>query len=293
MGKSDKVKELQATDQNFSTMMTTMEESLNETADKQSGIFEDEIQKFYGDNFKFVTIMEAGEHRDYQLQMDFSMSQIGDVIRTTGEEVFGRITTSEKSKDQQEIVSSIQPYYDFAISAATSILTDVLTLLSWSQSADYQIEAQHKSVGPGLTMHLLILSKAFQGSTSTENKAVLQNYIRYKIIFSPQKAGVEMDIAYLLAQEKEFDTKTKKYESYQEKLDKIYEDDAYYDEDDNGPLHRRAHNYEGLLTDLHNARQQAYNAVQNLVKQYKADGPVDQLPHAALKHYLGEHGYLK
>lgn len=68
MGKSDKVKELQKTDQNFVAMMDTMEKSLDNAIASHQSHFEKSIQDFYtGDSFKHITVLESGAHRDYQM----------------------------------------------------------------------------------------------------------------------------------------------------------------------------------------------------------------------------------
>ena len=293
MGKSDKVKELQKTDQNFVAMMDTMEKSLDNAIASHQSHFEKSIQDFYtGDSFKHITVLESGAHRDYQMQMDFTMSNISDVIRMTGEEIFGKSSSSEKTPEQQSIIDPLQPYYDCAVKTATAALSNVLTLLSWSQSAEYMIEEQHVSVGPGMTLHLLLLNKAFQGQTSTDSKTVLQNYIEYKIIFSPELGSAQVNVLYLQSQLTAMNRSLEKSSEFQEKLNAIMFSDEYCEEDIDGPLHKKAANYEICLTDLRNAMMQARAATLALLKDSSADGPLTSCPHAQLKKYLEGKGFV-
>ena len=77
------------------------------------------------------------------------MSNISDVIRMTGEEIFGKSSSSEKTPEQQSIIDPLQPYYDCAVKTATAALSNVLTLLSWSQSAESVIRGAACLCGTG------------------------------------------------------------------------------------------------------------------------------------------------
>lgn len=83
-----------------------------------------------------------------------------------------------------------------------------------------------------------------------------------------------------------------KSSEFQEKLDALMFSDEYCEEDIDGPLHKKAANYEICLTDLRNAMMQARAATLTLLKSSSADGPLTSCPHAQLKKYLEGKGFV-
>ena len=296
MGKAQKIADLEKDNKEFQAFMKQLEESMTTDAEKYVKEFENESKDFYKDDYENVVTIESKNHRDYQFEAEFSTERIAQIITTTSNEVFG-IQEGETG----EIVTALGNYKSMATNVAIHFLTNVLASLTWGQTAEYRYNIQHVSIGPGLTLHALIVEKYYDGSTFFAKKKIVQNYIIYKLCFSKTLAKTQADIEYLNNRLNEMQKSETTYNMIYDKWIALLISDDYIAEgsDVNAPKHLLEASYQRILTQLTIARDGAYNAIAALVKQQEnanrlLSKPMNSniknmaIPNALLLEYLGK-----
>lgn len=269
MGKSPSIKNLSSTDKEFSEFMEEMSKNVKQTADGLMSEFTSAIESFYSDSGGKYIQMAAKEHEDYQLETEFSMEAIAQVIEKTGNEVF---ENPGVDPEKQQAMAALDEYTGMAIKLAVSFLSNAMSALAWKESASYSHDIQHVSVGPGLTLHLMLVNRVYEGRGIIKNKKVFQNFINYQLNFSATKAAAQADILFLQARLDTITSNTATYNTIQNKLIALITGKEFADEEPDGRLHLLASSYQGLLDDLSAAQKNAYNEVHDLLeRQEKAD----------------------
>ncbi|WP_122643950.1 hypothetical protein [Luxibacter massiliensis] len=262
MGKASKIKDLSKANVEFNSYMDELEKEMGEYAKKYQTEFLAEVNNFYADDKTRVQI-EGKSHRDYQIEIEFSMKNIKEIIENTTSEIFLSSSGGEE-KEEQKIMSALESYKDMAAKIAVSFLTNVLSSLRFSQSSSYKYDIQHVSVGPGLTLHMLVVEKYYDGKGFFEKKRIIQNFIEYKLIFSKTVAAAEMDIEYITNQMREYSEYSETYLQLKKEYKALITSEEYVKEKAGGERRELAANYKEILADLKDSREEAYQAVKSL-----------------------------
>ncbi len=299
MGKSPTIKDLSNTDKEFSAFMEEMGKSVKEAAAGFMSEFQNSVKSFYADSNGEYTRMAAKEHEDYQVEAEFTMKNIAEVIEKIGKEVFG---TPSGDAEKQETISALDSYAGMAVKVAVNFLSNALSALAWKESASFTHDIQHVSLGPGLTLHLLIVSRVYEGRGPIKSKKVLQNFILYQMNFSRKKAAAQADILYLQAQMNSLNGDSAAYHTIQKAWTALLASKEYLQEAANGPLHLLAANYQSILNELRASQKAAYEAIReladcqaaadNMLHDHKAvltQGEPVIAPNAKLIAYLKRH----
>lgn len=295
MGKSPSIKNLTETDQEFTQFMEEMSKNVKQTADGLMGEFTSAVQSFYADAGGKYIQLAAKEHEDYQLETEFSMEAIGKVIEKIGKEVF---ETPSVDAEKQKAMAALDEYTEMAIKLAVNFLSNAMSALAWKESASYSHDIQHVSVGPGLTLHLMLVNRVYEGRGVIRSKKVFQNFVIYQLNFSASKAAAQADVLYLQSRLDAITSSTVNYNSIQDLMIKTITSAEFAAEDPNGRLHLLVGTYQGLMDQLSAAQTKAYNEVHALLeRQKKADNatvsnqaglPAESAPNAKLLAYLEE-----
>lgn len=259
MGKSASIAKMEQDNKEFQRFMSGLVDDMKTYADKYVTSFQDSIDEFYQGKKDGVTAIEEKSHWDYQFDSQFSMERIHSIINKTADEVFGQLTDPEKV----EIMKALENYKTMAAKLAVNFLSNILVALTWGQTAEYRNDTQHLSLGPGLTMHIMVVEKYYDSSKFFENQKIVQNYIFYKLAFSEDLAKSEIAIDFYTKCMKSIEESSDAYDRlYQKWMDLIISDE-YLDETDtiNGPLHIKEKNIQNVLTTLSKAKEDAYNEV--------------------------------
>ncbi len=277
MGKSPTIKNLNGTNEEFTKFMNDLDADISKVAEKYRTEFDMSVKAFYTDTMDGCIQLESKEHRDYQLETEFSMETIGQVIKKTSDEIFGE---EQKDSEKQKAVSALQNYTKMATSIAINFLKNALVSLRWKESAGYTYDIQHVSVGPGLTMHMLIVDRMYVGRGIIENKKVFQNFICYRLIFSKKKAGAEADVEYLDTQMSNLRDSNETYKEIQKQWIDLLKSKEYIMEGKTGDLHDLGMNLQLIMGELKSSYEEAYRAIQELIA--KQDGAANlMLKHTA------------
>lgn len=300
MGKSPTIKNLTETDQEFTQFMEEMSKNVKQTADGLMGEFTSAVQSFYADADGKYIQLAAKEHEDYQLETEFSMEAIGQVIEKIGKEVF---ENSSVDAEKQKAMAALDEYTGMAIKLAVNFLSNAMSALAWKESASYSHDIQHVSVGPGLTLHLMLVNRVYEGRGIIRSKKVFQNFVIYQLNFSATKAAAQADVLYLQSRLDTITSNTATFNTIQNAMVKLITSSAFEDEEPGGRLHLLVSTYQGLMDQLSAAQTNAYNEVHALLeRQKKADnansaaasgaatlfGVAEPAPNAKLLSYLEE-----
>lgn len=295
MGKSPSIKNLSETDQEFTQFMEEMSKNVKQTADGLMGEFKQAIQDFYADADGKYVQLGAKEHQDYQLETEFSMKAIGEVIEKIGKEIF---ETPPSEPETQKAMAALDEYTGMAIKLAVNFLSNAMSALAWKESASYTHDIQHVSVGPGLTLHLLLVNRVYEGRGVIRSKKVFQNFVIYELNFCAAKAAAQADILYLQSRLDAIVSNTETYNSIQAAMVKLITSPEFAADEPNGRCHQLANTYQCLLDQLAAAQKNAFNEVHDLLSRQKtadqaADGNLLRAgsalaPNAKLLAYLEE-----
>lgn len=278
MGKSPTIKNLSATDQEFTQFMEEMGKNVEAAAAGYMGEFQKTIQDFYADaNGKYIQL-GAKSHQDYQLETEFSMEAIGQVIEKIGKEIF---ETPVVEPEKQKAMAALDEYTGMAIKLAINFLSNAMSALSWKESASYTHDIQHVSVGPGLTLHLMLVNRVYEGRGIIKSKKVFQNFVIYELNFSATKAAAEADVLFLQARLDTIADNTAACKTLQKLQLDIATSPELRKEALDGPLHLLISTYQGLINQLTAAQTEAYNEVQALMARQKAADQAAATPGAA------------
>lgn len=267
MGKSPTIKELAATDQEFTKFMEELSKSVKQTATEYMTEFQDAVKAFYEDSGGSYIQMAAKEHEDYQVEAEFTMANIADVIRKIGQEVF---ETQSADPETQAALSALEGYSSMAIKMAINFLSNALSALAWKESASFTHDIQQVSVGPGLTLHLMIVNRVYEGRGPIRSKKVFQNFIIYQLNFSRKKAAAQADIIYLQTQLNAIAGDSETYKNIQKAWMALITSKEYLQEEPNGSLHMLGRNYVTIMDELRASQRAAYDAVQELANRQEA-----------------------
>ncbi len=299
MGKSPTIKDLSNTDKEFNQFMEELSKNVKETAEGFMSEFQDSVKAFYADSNGVYTQIAAKEHEDYQVEAEFTMKNIADVIAKIGKEVF---ETPSVDAAKQEALAALDSYSGMAIKMAVNFLSNALSALAWKESASYTHDIQHVSIGPGLTLHLMIVNRVYEGRGPIKSKKVLQNFIIYRVNFSRKKAAAQADILYLQTQLNSISGDNDTYRKIQKSWMSLITSEEYVQEKPDGSLHLLATNYQAIMDELRASQKAAYEAIHELVdRQEAADKKVcstaavlksakeTAAPNAKLVAYLARH----
>ncbi len=266
MGKSPSIKNLSETDQEFTQFMEEMSKNVKQTADGLMGEFTAAVKSFYNDaNGKYIQLA-AKEHEDYQLETEFSMEAIGKVIEKIGKEVF---ETPSVDAEKQKAMAALGEYTGMAVKLAVSFLSNAMSALAWKESASYSHDIQHVSVGPGLTLHLLLVNRVYEGRGVIKSKKVFQNFVIYQLNFCAVKAAAEADVLYLQSRLDTIASNTATYTAIQNAMVKLITGPEFAAEELGGRLHQLASTYQSLMDQLSAAQTNAYNEIHALLTRQK------------------------
>lgn len=270
MGKSAKIKDLSKVNGEFNSYMEELEKEMEEYAQKYEKEFQSQIGSFYANDKNTVQI-EGKSYRDYQIEIEFSMKNIQEIISNTTKEIFTVSTSKESEQSEQEkIISALDNYKNMATKIAINFISNILSSLCVSQSSSYIYDIQHVSVGPGLTLHMLVVEKYYDGKGFFDKKRIIQNFIEYKLIFSRTVAAAEMDIEYIFNQIKEYKDDSATYREIKKAYTDLIVSQKFIKEKSDGELHELAGNYKSIMDDLKDSRKAAYLAVQELCTSQNA-----------------------
>lgn len=267
MGKSPTIKDLAATDQEFTKFMEDLGKSVKQAAAGYMTEFENSVKAFYEDSGGDYIQMAAKEHEDYQVEAEFTMANIATVIQKIGKEVF---ETPSADPETQAALSALDVYSSMAIKIAVNFLSNALSALAWKESASFTHDIQHVSVGPGLTLHLMIVNRAYEGRGPIRSKKVLQNFIIYRLNFSKKKAAAQADIVYLQTQLNTMTGDSETYKTIHNAWITLLTSKDYLQESPDGNLHLLANNYLAIMDELRASQRAAYEAVQELANRQQA-----------------------
>lgn len=291
MGKSPTIKNLSETDQEFTQFMEEMGKNVETAAAGFMTEFKKSIQDFYdGGSEKYIQL-GAKSHQDYQLETEFSMDAIGKVIEKIGKEVF---ETPAVDAEKQQAMAALDEYTGMAIKLAVSFLSNAMSALAWKESASYTHDIQHVSVGPGLTLHLMLVNRVYEGRGVIKSKKVFQNFVIYELNFSATKAAAQADVLYLQSRLDAIVSNTATCNKIQDAMVKLITSSEFAADAPDGRLHALAATYQGLLDQLSAAQKNAFNEVHELLTRQKAadnaanDGLLQAVPapNAKLLAYL-------
>lgn len=266
MGKSPTIKNLAQTDREFTEFMEDMGKKVKQTAAGYMTEFQTAVNSFYesGDNY---TQLAAKEHEDYQVEAEFSTTNIATVIQKIGKEVF---ETPSTDPEKQSALNALESYSNMAINIAINFLSNSLSALAWKESASFTHDIQHVSVGPGLTLHLMIVNRTYEGRGPIHNKKVFQNFIIYQLNFSRKKAGAQADILYLQNQLNSISDDSETYKTIKNAWRTLITSMKYIEEPPDGNLHVLGNNYVAIMDELRASQRAAYDAIQELVNRQEA-----------------------
>lgn len=270
MGKSPTIKNLSKTDQEFTKFMEELGQNVRAAAETYMGEFQASIQKFYADagaSGKYIQFA-AKQHEDYQVETEFSLENIAAVIEKVGKEVFEDQPGYDEEK--QKAMVALGEYSGMAVKLAVSFLTNALSALSWKESASYTHDIHHVAVGPGLTLHLMLVNREYEGRGPIKSKKVFQNFIIYELNFSATKAAAEADVLFLQARLDTIADNTAACKTLQKLLLDTAMSPELKKEPADGPLHLLMSTYQGLISQLTAAQTEAYNEVQALMQRQEA-----------------------
>ncbi len=268
MGKASKIKDYSRAKMEFNSYMDELEKEMGEYAKKYQAEFLAEVDNFYADDKTRVQI-EGKSYRDYQIETEFSMKNIKEIIENTTSEIF-TFSSGGEEKEEQKIMSALESYKDMATKIAVNFLTNVLSSLCFSPSSSYQYDIQHVSVAPGLTLHVLVVEKYYDGKGYFERKRIIQNFIEYKLIYSKVLAAGQMDIDYFTNQMREYSEYSATYRQLKKEYQALITSREYVMESRYGERRELAANYKEILTDLKDSREEAYQAVMSLYSHLRA-----------------------
>lgn len=291
MGKSPTIKNLSETDQEFTQFMEEMGKNVETAAAGFMTEFKKSIQDFYADAEGKYIQLGAKQHQDYQLETEFSMEAIGQVIEKIGKEVF---ETPSADAEKQKAMAALDEYSGMAIKLAVSFLSNAMSALAWKESASYTHDIQHVSVGPGLTLHLMLVNRVYEGRGVIKSKKVFQNFVIYELNFSATKAAAQADVLYLQSRLDAIVSNTSSINAIQNAMVKLITSSEFAADEPNGRLHLLVNTYQSLLDQLSAAQKNAFSEVHELLNRQKAadnaagNGLLQALPapNAALLAYL-------
>ncbi len=291
MGKSPTIKNLSETDQEFTQFMEEMGKNVETAAAGFMTEFKKSIQDFYADAEGQYIQLGAKQHQDYQLETEFSMEAIGQVIEKIGKEVF---ETPSADAEKQKAMAALDEYSGMAIKLAVSFLSNAMSALAWKESASYTHDIQHVSVGPGLTLHLMLVNRVYEGRGIIKSKKVFQNFVIYELNFSATKAAAQADVLYLQSRLDAIVSNTASVNAIQNAMVKLITSQEFAADEPNGRLHLLVNTYQSLLDQLSAAQKNAFNEVHELLNRQKAadhaagNGLLQAMPapNAALLAYL-------
>lgn len=267
MGKSPSIKNLTETDQEFTQFMEEMSKNVKQTADGLMDEFKKAVQDFYADASGQYIQLAAKEHEDYQLETEFSMEAIGKVIEKIGKEVF---ETPSAEPETQKAMEALDGYTGMAIKLAVNFLSNAMSALAWKESASYAHDIQHVSVGPGLTLHLLLVNRVYEGRGVIKSKKVFQNFVIYQLNFSATKAAAQADVLYLQSRLDAIVSNTQTYNSIQDAMVKLITSPEFAADEPNGRYHQLVTTYQCLMEQLAAAQKNAFQEVHDLLNRQKA-----------------------
>lgn len=267
MGKSPTIKNLSETDQEFTQFMEEMGKNVETAAAGFMTEFKKSIQDFYADAEGKYIQLGAKQHQDYQLETEFSMEAIGQVIEKIGKEVF---ETPSADAEKQKAMAALDEYSGMAIKLAVSFLSNAMSALAWKESASYTHDIQHVSVGPGLTLHLMLVNRVYEGRGIIKSKKVFQNFVIYELNFSATKAAAQADVLYLQSRLDAIVSNTASVNAIQNAMVKLITSPEFAADEPNGRLHLLVNTYQSLLDQLSAAQKNAFNEVHELLNRQKA-----------------------
>lgn len=267
MGKSPTIKNLAETDQEFTQFMEEMGKNVDAAAAGYMDEFKKSIQNYYTDAGGKYVQLGAKEHKDYQLETEFSMEAISKVIEKIGKEIF---ETPVVDTEKQKAMAALDEYSGMAIKLAVSFLSNAMAALAWKESASYTHDIQHVSVGPGLTLHLMLVNRVYEGRGIIKSKKVFQNFVIYELNFSPTKAAAQADVLFLQSRLDAIVSNNATYNTLQASMVKLITSPEFANDEPNGRLHQLANTYQGLMDQLAAAQRNAYNEIHELLNRQKA-----------------------
>lgn len=151
-----------------------------------------------------------------------------------------------------------------AVKLAVSFLTNALSALSWKESASYTHDIHHVAVGPGLTLHLMLVNREYEGRGPIKSKKVFQNFIIYELNFSATKAAGQADVLYFPSRMDAVMETGATLKAIQDVLLKLITGPEFAADPSNGRL--RLSVYQGLIDQLSAAQKNAYDELKKLVE---------------------------
>lgn len=263
MGKSRKIQDLSEVNKDFSSYMEELEAEMKACAGKYQEELTEQMKSFYGDDTTTIQI-EGKSHNDYQIEMEFSLDNIQKIIVNTTEQLFASSSAGGEEQEKEKIMEALDNYKESALHIAVNFVSGILASLCFTRASSYSYDTQHVSVGPGLTLHMLVVERYYDGKGFFEKKHIIQNFIEYRLVFSKKIAARQMDIEYITNKMRDYEEDSETYRRLKKERTALILSTAYVEESAGGELHELAANYKALLDDLTESRQEAYDAVKRL-----------------------------
>lgn len=261
MGKSRKIQEMSESNEQFHAYVAQMEETMKKSASEYRKEFSASIDEFYKDD-KTCTQIEGKSYMDYQIASEFSLDNICGIVQGVADEVFS--DENGKTKEEMALLESLSAYRNMAAKVAVDFVCNVLSSVGVSQASGYQHSIEHTSVGPGVTLHLLVVGSFYDGKEFFKKQHILENFIEFRLVFSSNVALAEANIKYITDKLNEYVGKSAAYKKIDDMYTNLITSDEYFDEDDGGPLHKKANNYQATLDLLSKKREDAYASIRDV-----------------------------
>lgn len=207
MGKSPKIQDVQENNKEFQDFLTELQNQLGEKAQKEAKDFADKVEAFYQDKTDHVILAE-GEKYDYSLSSEVGASTLKDKVTTIVDTLFGlaassasgrtEIDTSENgsiisdvTKDVKDSINLILNYKEMAAAVVTNLLIEVLGIFSSSLDIKSSHNYSAEAIAPGLRLHLDVYADSCVSKKFFKNEVIVENYVRFQLIYSPALAALE------------------------------------------------------------------------------------------------------
>lgn len=201
MGKSKSIEEQQKQNQEFQNYLKEIQANLTEKAKVYEGDFLNKMKEYYGGEYDSVIRIGAEEKYDFRQMNEVTLDNLQDVIQRTVDAIFPG-SKQEQSMDEKakEAVAKVTDFRGMAAAVATNLIIGAMNVLATSSEITFNYGIRSESICPGLTLHVLVANNSYRDKRWFDNTEIVENYIRYELIFSYRQVETEMDIGYFNSQ---------------------------------------------------------------------------------------------
>ena len=212
MGKSQKIQDAAAKDQEFSNFLKQRQDELTPKVEAYRKQFESAVTDFYAKSGADQVVIAEGEKWDYHLTSEIGLGTLKTRVTEMVYSIFGISSGSGQSGkveiDKTEngsvvmdvsdsvlsLIKIISSYKVMAAAAACSFIFQALNLFDTKLEISDSHNFSAQPLIPGLTLHLDVYNSIYSNERFLHSDQITTSYVRFKLIYSYKLAGTMTDL---------------------------------------------------------------------------------------------------